>query len=36
MKFCKNLQKVIDMADPAWAPYWLNYKLLKVRLMFLL
>eukprot|EP00934_Nitzschia_sp_Nitz4_P003953 Nitzschia sp. Nitz4//scaffold107_size73032//51277//52364//NITZ4_005766-RA/size73032-augustus-gene-0.102-mRNA-1//-1//CDS//3329532611//3943//frame0 len=29
MKFCKNLQQVIDLSDPAWAPYWLNYKGLK-------
>lgn len=29
MKFCKNLQQVIDISDPAWAPFWLNYKGLK-------
>ena len=31
MKFCKNLQKIVDISDPAWAPYWPNYKMLKVR-----
>ena len=30
MKFGKNLQKVIDVSDPEWAPYWTNYKMLKV------
>jgi hypothetical protein len=30
MKFCKNLQKVADISDPEWAPYWTNYKMLKV------
>jgi len=32
MKFCKNLQNVVQLADPAWSPYWLNYKLLKKKL----
>ena len=32
MKFCKNLQRVVDISDPEWAPYWTNYKMLKVRL----
>lgn len=31
MKFCKNLQRVVDISDPEWAPYWPNYKMLKVR-----
>jgi hypothetical protein len=31
MKFCKNLQQVVDISDPEWAPYWPNYKMLKVR-----
>lgn len=31
MKFCKNLQRVVDISDPEWAPYWVNYKMLKVR-----
>lgn len=30
MKFCKNLQKVVELSDQDWAPYWTNYKLLKV------
>jgi hypothetical protein len=30
MKFCKNLQQVVDISDPEWAPYWTNYKMLKV------
>jgi len=29
MKFCKNLQRVVDISDPEWAPYWTNYKMLK-------
>lgn len=29
MKFGKNLSKVVDIADPEWAPYWTNYKMLK-------
>jgi len=29
MKFCKNLQRIVDISDPAWAPYWTNYKMLK-------
>jgi hypothetical protein len=29
MKFCKNLQRVVDISDPEWAPYWTNYKALK-------
>jgi len=31
MKFCKNLQKVVELSDQDWAPFWTNYKLLKVR-----
>jgi len=30
MKFCKNLQQIVEIADPEWAPYWTNYKMLKV------
>ena len=33
MKFAKNLQRVVEIADPEWAPYWPNYKMLKVRLL---
>ncbi|KAG7356320.1 SPX domain containing protein [Nitzschia inconspicua] len=29
MKFCKNLQRVVDISDPEWAPFWTNYKMLK-------
>lgn len=29
MKFCKNLQKVVDLSDPEWTPFWVNYKMLK-------
>lgn len=29
MKFCKNLQRLAAIADPEWAPYWPNYKMLK-------
>eukprot|EP00956_Cyclotella_meneghiniana_P019013 scaffold32211_cov76-Cyclotella_meneghiniana.AAC.4 len=29
MKFCRNLQRVIGITDPEWAPYWTNYKMLK-------
>lgn len=29
MKFCRNLQRVIVITDPEWAPYWTNYKMLK-------
>mmetsp|Transcript_3498 Transcript_3498/g.6621 ORF Transcript_3498/g.6621 Transcript_3498/m.6621 type:complete len:109 (-) Transcript_3498:1607-1933(-) len=31
MKFCKNLQQIVEISDPEWAPYWTNYKMLKVR-----
>lgn len=30
MKFCKNLLRVIDLSDPSWGPFWMEYKLLKV------
>lgn len=30
MKFCKNLQRVVDISDPEWSPFWPNYKMLKV------
>jgi hypothetical protein len=29
MKFCKNVQRIVDISDPEWAPYWINYKMLK-------
>jgi hypothetical protein len=31
MKFCKNLQRIVEISNPEWAPYWPNYKMLKVR-----
>ena len=31
MKFCKNLQQIVEISNPEWAPYWTNYKMLKVR-----
>jgi hypothetical protein len=30
MKFSKNLQKVIEISDQDWVPFWIDYKLLKV------
>lgn len=30
MKFGQNLLRVAEASDPAWAPFWINYKLLKV------
>lgn len=32
MKFCKNLQRIVEISNPEWAPYWPNYKMLKVSL----
>jgi len=29
MKFCKNLQRLVEISDPEWAPYWTNYRMLK-------
>jgi len=29
MKFCKNLQQIVEISNPEWAPYWTNYKMLK-------
>jgi SPX domain protein involved in polyphosphate accumulation len=29
MKFGKNLARVVELSDPEWAPYWINYHLLK-------
>jgi SPX domain protein involved in polyphosphate accumulation len=31
MKFGKNLEKLVDVSDPEWGPYWINYKHLKKR-----
>ena len=32
MKFCKNMMKVVELSDPEWAPFWVNYKFLKIKL----
>ncbi|KAG5179416.1 hypothetical protein JKP88DRAFT_280326 [Tribonema minus] len=29
MKFAKHLLKAIDLSDPEWLPFWINYKRLK-------
>ncbi|KAG5187626.1 hypothetical protein JKP88DRAFT_178802 [Tribonema minus] len=29
MKFGKNLERVVELSDPEWSPFWLNYKHLK-------
>jgi len=29
MKFCKNMQRMAELADPEWAAFWVNYKMLK-------
>ena len=30
MKFCNHLQRVVELSDPEWTAYWINYKKLKV------
>ena len=32
MKFGKSLLKAVDLSDPEWGPYWINYKNLKKRI----
>ncbi|CAK9251172.1 unnamed protein product [Sphagnum jensenii] len=32
MKFGKNLLQVVELSDPEWGPYWINYKLLKKKI----
>lgn len=32
MKFCKNMLKVVELSDPEWSPFWVNYKFLKKKL----
>lgn len=32
MKFGKSLSKVIELSNPEWGPFWMNYKLLKKNL----
>lgn len=34
MKFAKHLAKAMDVSDPEWFPYWINYKHLKKFLKF--
>ncbi|CAM9584929.1 unnamed protein product [Discosporangium mesarthrocarpum] len=29
MKFGKNIARVVELSDPEWAPFWINYKFLK-------
>jgi hypothetical protein len=29
MKFCKTLQRAVEISDPSYVPYWTNYKRLK-------
>ena len=29
MKFGKDLIRIVDISDPEWGPYWINYKLMK-------
>jgi SPX domain protein involved in polyphosphate accumulation len=32
MKFGKNLLRVVELSDPEWGPYWMNYKFLKKKI----
>lgn len=32
MKFGKSLFQVIELSDPEWGPYWINYKFLKKKI----
>lgn len=29
MKFGKNIGRVVELSDPEWSPFWINYKYLK-------
>ncbi|CAN0088231.1 unnamed protein product [Scytosiphon promiscuus] len=29
MKFGKNIGRVVELSDPEWSPFWINYKFLK-------
>ena len=29
MKFGKNLNRIVELSDPEWGPYWINYNFLK-------
>lgn len=32
MKFGKNLTRMIELSDPEWGPYWINYKFMKKKI----
>lgn len=32
MKFGKNLLRAVELSDPEWGPYWMNYKFLKQKI----
>lgn len=32
MKFGKSLLRVVELSDPEWGPYWINYKFLKKKI----
>jgi SPX domain protein involved in polyphosphate accumulation len=32
MKFGKNLIRMIELSDPEWGPYWINYKFMKKKI----
>lgn len=32
MKFGKNLYHVVELSDPEWGPFWINYKYLKKKI----
>lgn len=32
MKFGKNLIRVVELSDPEWGPYWINYKFMKKKI----
>ena len=32
MKFGKSLLKAVELSDPEWGPFWINYKNLKKKI----
>eukprot|EP01036_Dinobryon_divergens_P025910 gene25910-34503_t len=32
MKFGKSISRVVELSDPEWGPYWINYKFLKKKI----
>jgi SPX domain protein involved in polyphosphate accumulation len=32
MKFGKNLIRIVDLSDPEWGPYWINYAFMKKKI----